>query len=203
MLPVLPRRALVFRRASRLGVVLAAAFGALPAAAQTVAFGGIKADTSAPVEVTADSLRVDQSTGQATFAGNVLIGEAIHFGKPILALPEDAFEQRLNAYMIERMGVGMRAEMKRLTPSDVDRIMGNDEYYRSNMGEHARDGKAEAIATLLSVRDGIVPGTRNITTLDPEIKVDVATENREVKLTAALNDSFGFGGHNVALVFTA
>ncbi|PPE75111.1 hypothetical protein C3942_05395 [Solimonas fluminis] len=81
-------------------------------------------------------------------AGNVLIGEAIHFGKPILALPEDAFEQRLNAYMIERMGVGMRAEMKRLTPSDVDRFMGNDEYYRSNMGEHARDGKAEAIATL-------------------------------------------------------
>ena len=64
-------------------------------------------------------------------------------------------------------------------------------------------GAVEAIATLLSVRDGIVPGTRNITTLDPEIKVDVATENREVKLTAALNDSFGFGGHNVALVFTA
>jgi 3-oxoacyl-[acyl-carrier-protein] synthase II len=64
-------------------------------------------------------------------------------------------------------------------------------------------GAVEAIATLLSVRDGIVPGTRNITTLDPEIKVDVATENREVKLTAALNDSFGFGGPNVALVFTA
>lgn len=75
MLPVLPRRALVFRRASLLGVVLAATLGALPAAAQTVAFGGIKADTSAPVEVTADSLRVDQSTGQATFAGNVLIGQ--------------------------------------------------------------------------------------------------------------------------------
>ena len=64
-------------------------------------------------------------------------------------------------------------------------------------------GAVEAIATLLSVRDGIVPGTRNITTLDPEIKVDVATENREVTLTAALNDSFGFGGHNVALIFTA
>jgi 3-oxoacyl-[acyl-carrier-protein] synthase II len=64
-------------------------------------------------------------------------------------------------------------------------------------------GAVEAIATMLSVRDGIVPGSRNITTIDPEIKVDVATENREVTLTAALNDSFGFGGHNVALVFTA
>ncbi|GAA2000093.1 beta-ketoacyl-[acyl-carrier-protein] synthase family protein [Nakamurella flavida] len=64
-------------------------------------------------------------------------------------------------------------------------------------------GAVEAIATMLAVRDGIVPGTRNIVNLDPEIKVDVATENREVKLTAAINDSFGFGGHNVALVFTA
>lgn len=64
-------------------------------------------------------------------------------------------------------------------------------------------GSLEAIATMLAVRDGVVPGTRNITTIDPEIKVDVATENREVTLTAALNDSFGFGGHNVALIFTA
>lgn len=81
-------------------------------------------------------------------AGNQMIGEAIHFGKPILALPEDAFEQRLNAYLIERMGVGMRADRQRLTPSDIDRFMGNYEYYRSNMAEHAGDGRAEAVATL-------------------------------------------------------
>lgn len=48
---------------------------ASPAAAQTVAFGGMQADTSAPVEVTADSLRVDQSSGEAVFSGNVLIGQ--------------------------------------------------------------------------------------------------------------------------------
>ena len=48
---------------------------ALPAAAQTVAFGGIQADTAAPVEVTAESLRVDQDTGEAVFTGNVLIGQ--------------------------------------------------------------------------------------------------------------------------------
>lgn len=47
----------------------------LPAAAQTVAFGGIKADTRAPVEVTAETLKVDQSTGQANFTGDVLIGQ--------------------------------------------------------------------------------------------------------------------------------
>ncbi len=63
-------------------------------------------------------------------------------------------------------------------------------------------GAVEAIATLLAVKEGIVPGTRNVFDLDPAIEIDVATENRKVDLTAAVNDSFGFGGHNVALVFT-
>ncbi len=49
----------------------------LPAAGQgaTVAFGGIKGDPTLPVEVTADSLSVDQGNGKATFSGNVLIGQ--------------------------------------------------------------------------------------------------------------------------------
>ncbi|MEI2685310.1 MAG: lipopolysaccharide transport periplasmic protein LptA [Cypionkella sp.] len=38
-----------------------------------VTFGGIKADTSLPVEVTADSLSVNQADGQAVFSGNVLV----------------------------------------------------------------------------------------------------------------------------------
>lgn len=63
-------------------------------------------------------------------------------------------------------------------------------------------GAVEAIATLLAVTHGIVPGTRNVFDLDPRIEIDVATQTRKVELTAAVNDSFGFGGHNVALVFT-
>ena len=81
-------------------------------------------------------------------AGNQLIGEAIHFGKPILAVPEDAFEQRLNAHMIERMGVGMKSTLSGLTPSDVDRFLSNENNYRSYMREHRGDGRDEAIATL-------------------------------------------------------
>lgn len=81
-------------------------------------------------------------------AGNQLIGEAIHFGKPILAVPEDAFEQRLNAHMIERMGVGMKSSLAGLTPSDIDRFLANEHSYRSRMREHAGDGRDEAIATL-------------------------------------------------------
>ena len=81
-------------------------------------------------------------------AGNQTIGEAIALEKPILALPEDAFEQRLNGYMIERMGVGMRADLNSLTPSDVDRFLAQSERYRSCTQEHRRDGRAEAVETL-------------------------------------------------------
>ncbi len=46
-----------------------------PALAQGVAFGGMRADTSAPVEVSADNLSVNQSDGSALFTGNVVIGQ--------------------------------------------------------------------------------------------------------------------------------
>ncbi len=46
-----------------------------PAGAQgaTVAFGGIKSDTTLPVEVTADQLEVNQTDGTAIFTGNVIV----------------------------------------------------------------------------------------------------------------------------------
>lgn len=48
--------------------------GALPAAAQQqMALGGLKSDRNAPIDITSDSLAVDQQTGKATFTGNVLV----------------------------------------------------------------------------------------------------------------------------------
>lgn len=40
-------------------------------------FGTVKADPTAPVEVTADSLDVDQTTGKAEFTGNVVVGQGV------------------------------------------------------------------------------------------------------------------------------
>ncbi|WP_343116304.1 lipopolysaccharide transport periplasmic protein LptA [Ostreiculturibacter nitratireducens] len=50
---------------------------ALPALAQGtgVSFGGIRADTTQPVEVSADQLAVNQNDGTATFTGNVIVGQ--------------------------------------------------------------------------------------------------------------------------------
>ena len=65
-------------------------------------------------------------------------------------------------------------------------------------------GAVEAIATVLSVKDGIVPPTANLDRLDERIELDVVTgAPRRVPLTAAISNSFGFGGHNVTLAFSA
>ena len=63
-------------------------------------------------------------------------------------------------------------------------------------------GAVESILTVMALRDGIVPPTLNLRNLDPEIDLDVvAGEPRQGDFTYAINNSFGFGGHNVALAF--
>jgi len=63
-------------------------------------------------------------------------------------------------------------------------------------------GAVESILTLMALRDGVIPPTRNLANLDPEIDLDVvAGESRTADLRYAINNSFGFGGHNVALAF--
>ncbi|HVV18523.1 MAG TPA: beta-ketoacyl-[acyl-carrier-protein] synthase family protein [Pseudonocardiaceae bacterium] len=65
-------------------------------------------------------------------------------------------------------------------------------------------GAVESIATVLSLYEGVIPPTANLENLDPGVPLDVVQgQPRKVKLSAAVNDSFGFGGHNVALVFAA
>lgn len=57
-------------------LLCSALLAALPAQAQTnVNLGGINADPTAPVEITADNLSVEQSNGTAIFQGNVVLGQ--------------------------------------------------------------------------------------------------------------------------------
>ena len=63
-------------------------------------------------------------------------------------------------------------------------------------------GAVESILTVQALRDGIVPATRNLVNLDPEIDLDVvAGSPRTGDYQYAINNSFGFGGHNVAIAF--
>jgi beta-ketoacyl ACP synthase len=63
-------------------------------------------------------------------------------------------------------------------------------------------GASESILTVLALRDGLVPPTLNLKNLDPEIDLDVVAGGpRPGNYEYAINNSFGFGGHNVALAF--
>ncbi len=64
-------------------------------------------------------------------------------------------------------------------------------------------GGIEAIASILSLRHGLIPPTANFATPDPEARVAlVAGQPREAALRHVLSNSAGFGGCNAALLFT-
>jgi len=130
----------------------------------------------------------------------------------------------------ERAGYAMsRAiELAGLTPRDIDHV--NAHATGTNVGDVAEGvainramgghrpavyapksalghsvgavGAVESILTVQALRDGVIPPTLNLSNLDPEIDLDVvAGEPRTGDFRYAINNSFGFGGHNVALAF--
>ena len=63
-------------------------------------------------------------------------------------------------------------------------------------------GAIEAIATIMTIRNGTVHPTINNEEPDPEITVDfVPNTARKAEVNAAISNTFGFGGHNASLCF--
>lgn len=89
---------------------------------------------------------------------------------------------------------------------------------KTALGEHAYDvaisstksmtghvmgatGALESVFCLLAIRDGLIPPTINYETPDPECDLDyVPNETRPSSVKVAINNAFGFGGHNAVLV---
>jgi 3-oxoacyl-[acyl-carrier-protein] synthase II len=89
---------------------------------------------------------------------------------------------------------------------------------KSTFGEHARkvalsstksslghllgaSGGVEAVITALAVSRNLLPPTINLTNPDPECDLDyVPNKARDKKVTVAMSNSFGFGGHNASLL---
>ncbi len=66
-------------------------------------------------------------------------------------------------------------------------------------------GAVEAVFAVCAVRDRVAPPTINITDLDPDVDLDVVRDEPRTlgdgqRPVVALSNSFGFGGHNVAVV---
>lgn len=65
-------------------------------------------------------------------------------------------------------------------------------------------GAIEAALTVLSIEHNLVPPTANVARIDPAISVDVVFGSpRQTRIDVAVSNSFGFGGQNAVLVFTA
>ncbi|MBS3680468.1 beta-ketoacyl-ACP synthase II [Ornithinibacillus massiliensis] len=63
-------------------------------------------------------------------------------------------------------------------------------------------GGVEAVISIKSIEDGVVPATINYETQDPDCDLDyVPNEARKQDVNVVLSNSLGFGGHNVSLIF--
>lgn len=89
-----------------------------------------------------------------------------------------------------RLALGTAAESVKIssTKSQVGHLLG-------------AAGGVEAIATLLSMRNGTIPATRNYQTPDPECDLDYTPQTLKQPIRVALSNSFGFGGQNACLLF--
>jgi nodulation protein E len=116
-------------------------------------------------------------------------------------------DARLNAtdvHYINAHGTGTRANDATETAA-IHAVFGSDAPPVSStksMHGHAMgaSGAIEIASSLLALRDGFLPPTRNLEQRDPECDLDyVANEAREARADAFLSNSFGFGGMNAVV----
>jgi uncharacterized protein (TIGR00661 family) len=81
-------------------------------------------------------------------AGNQLVGEAMHLGKPILVVPEASVEQRINAAAVVRLGIGTAIAWHALTLPVIRSFLSNEARYVAATRRRARDGRADALRAL-------------------------------------------------------
>lgn len=81
-------------------------------------------------------------------AGNQLVGEALHFGKPMFVIPENCVEQRMNAVALAQNGIGMWSWQRRVHVGALRRFMDRVPTFSQNLKRQARDGRQEILAAL-------------------------------------------------------
>lgn len=81
-------------------------------------------------------------------AGHQLLSEAIYYRKPVLAMPEDVVEQRLNAAKLQRLGIGEQAALYTLSSGRIQAFLTNLAIYRLRLAGLGQDCRDEAVAYL-------------------------------------------------------
>ena len=168
-----------------------------------------------------ESLEHAQARGvriYAELAGAGMSSDAFH-----MTLPDESGKSQARALKMALAEAGLQ-------PEDVDYInahgtatgagdVAETKAIKVALGEHSRmvavssnksmighclgaSGAIEAVATVLTIVNSLIPPTINLTDPDPDCDLDyVPLESRFRKVDVAASNSFGFGGHNVTLVF--
>jgi 3-oxoacyl-[acyl-carrier-protein] synthase II len=170
---------------------------------------------------------VIESLEHAQARGATILGEIVGYGQTTdafhITAPAEGGEGAARAIRQALADAGLEA-------ADVDYISAhgtatplNDQYetmaIKAALGEHAYDvaisstksmtghimgatGAIESVFCTLAIRQNIAPPTINYETPDPECDLDyVPNHSRPMPIRVALNNAFGFGGHNAVLVF--
>ena len=126
----------------------------------------------------------------------------------LLALEEAGFDRDRDNLYINAHGTGTR--LNDVAETVAYKAALGDWAYKAHISSiksmtghmFGAAGAAEAIATVLALRDGIVPPTINLDCPDPECDLDY-TPNKAVvtDLTIGISDSLGFGGHDACIAF--
>ena len=117
--------------------------------------------------------------------------------------PADVHHVNAHATSTPQGDIAEAVAIRRALGSDADQALVTG---TKSMTGHLLGGAGaiESIFTILALRDRTAPPTINLENMDPEIHIPVAANSLHELPSgdiAALNNSFGFGGHDVALVF--
>lgn len=115
-------------------------------------------------------------------AGNQLVGEAMHLGKPILVMPENCVEQRMNARAVEHMGLGLRVAQRALTPELLRQFLARRDEFARQMLAQRRDGLGEALAAIQQFLDELAPGKPQPSARQPRRKAALPLPGRRAVL---------------------
>ncbi len=153
-----------------------------------VAGAGVTADAHDIAQPEPEGLGATRAIQAAMRAGDLTASDVVHINAHATSTPQGDIAECL--------------AITRALDGRVDHVVTTS---TKSMTGHLLGGAGalESVATVLALRDRMVPPTINVDNLDPEVNLDIATKQRSLPDgdIAALNNSFGFGGHNVAVAY--
>ncbi len=157
-----------FVKALLITAIFAAPASLVQAQGANIAFGNIKQDTSAPVEVSADNLDVNQNTGSATLTGNVLVGQGA---------------MRLSASVVQIVYSADRSQISKLKASGKVTLVSGQDAAEAAQAEY--DVNSGVI--VLSGNVLLVQGVSAITADKMRVDTNSGTARMEGRVKTVLN----------------